>query len=264
MALARAQSLLEKFQGQVTGGDAGAKDTLVELKVLMTEFASLPPVCGLSDHTRDELTVARSVLEHAVLLSLRDGDAKGFERHMAQVSVYYTDFGETLPDSDLRFVVTGLGLLHLLVENRLGEFHSELELLSMEQRADPHVAFVVALEEMLMEGSFNRVLARRDAVPSPYYAHFMDQFVHTVRAEIAECSAASYPSLSLEAAQKMLMFGSRQALEDYITETGAAKGWVLSGDRVVFTGHEKPPPEVPSMELITNTLAYATELERIV
>lgn len=48
-------------------------------------------------------------------------------------------------------------MLFLLVENRLAEFHSELELMGDGERADECVIFPVRLEQYLMVGSYDQV-----------------------------------------------------------------------------------------------------------
>ncbi|CAN0421390.1 unnamed protein product, partial [Discosporangium mesarthrocarpum] len=70
---------------------------------------------------------------------------------------YYLDFAGELPPTETRSAVQGLNLLFLLVENRLAEFHSQLELLSDEERENDCVSFPVKLEQYLMVGSYDQV-----------------------------------------------------------------------------------------------------------
>lgn len=74
------------------------------------------------------------------------------------------DFVSQLPASPNQSAVRGLNLLFLLVENRLAEFHSELELMRDEERASECVMFPVRLEQLLMVGSYDQVRweARRE------------------------------------------------------------------------------------------------------
>lgn len=67
------------------------------------------------------------------------------------------DFASQLAVSPNQSAVRGLNLLFLLVENRLAEFHSELELMSDGERADECVMFPVRLEQYLMVGSYDQV-----------------------------------------------------------------------------------------------------------
>ena len=125
-----------------------------------------PGVAKLSG-LKHELLVPRAgdVLEFAVLSSVKHKDDAGFVRNYSQLRTYYADTRcrETfrtpqqaasnvphtvcqnsctfvhepaplprrslLPPSDTELLVTGLNLLRLLVQNRIAEFHTELELL---------------------------------------------------------------------------------------------------------------------------------------
>jgi 26S proteasome regulatory subunit N12 len=51
----------------------------------------------------------------------------------------------------------GLNLLRLLVQNRIAEFHTELELVGPEAQQAPSVRQPVQLEQWLMEGAYNKV-----------------------------------------------------------------------------------------------------------
>ncbi len=80
---------------------------------------------------------------------------------------------------------------------------------------------------------------------------------------MADCAAAAYASLSLEGALKMLKLeGGAPALQAYISKR--ALPWELAGSRLHFSPQTKPKAAVDAGALITNTLHYATELERIV
>lgn len=84
----------------------------------------------------------------------------------------------------------GLNLLRLLLQNRIAEFHVEVELLGPEARASPHVAFPRELEQQLMEGTYERVFGALEGAPSPRMRAFLKQLQATVREELAACAAA--------------------------------------------------------------------------
>ncbi len=63
-----------------------------------------------------------------------------------------------------------------------------------------------------------QILAARGQVPSEHYAPFMARLAGTVREQIADCAAAAYKSLSVAAAQKMMMFESAGELASYLQE----------------------------------------------
>ena len=121
----------------------------------------------------EECAVAREALECGVLLATRAGDARAFERAVAQLRPYYEASSsppgagaasETAAAAVSRRLVLGLWLLHLLAAGAAGRprFHSEVELLSADDRASPHLAFVLRLESFFSEGAYNRVRVRRE------------------------------------------------------------------------------------------------------
>jgi 26S proteasome regulatory subunit N12 len=160
--------------------------------------------------------------------------------------------------------VLGLNLMHLLVDNRLSEFHAELELLSEDEVGTPYVSFPITLERQLMVGSYDEVLDAGSNVPDPSYSFFMENLLETVRDSIADCVEVSYKSMKLADAVTMMKFESTEELQEYLQEK--REDWIVEGDKLTF----QPPPmgskavDIPSMKLMAQSLSYATELERIV
>ncbi|POM72307.1 26S proteasome non-ATPase regulatory subunit [Phytophthora palmivora] len=240
---------------------AEATKILAQLKTALTTLPALPP-CGIDSPTaKQELQCARHVLESATLLSILREDMTAFERSMIQLKVYYNS---GLEPSPLHYPILGTRLLQLLVENRMAEFHNELELLPEQSRQDPNIAFAVKLEQYLMEGTYNKVLEARTNVPNPYFPFFLAQLLQTVRENIADCAEVAYQCLTLADAQKMLIFDSATELSTYIQEEKTE--WVVREGRVWFKAPEKSlgASDIPSLRLVGETLAYATELDRIV
>lgn len=266
MALAHAQQGVGAFQAAFAAGDfAKAKGLLTHLKILMTEFPS-QRVGGTAEPTAEEGALIRQVLELAVLLSIKSGDLKAFERNVAQLKPF---LGGAQAES--RRHVLGLLLIHLLTEARLSEFHSEVELLAPGDRDAAPIAFPLKLETFLMEGSYNKILACRTSQPSEFFAPFMGRLSDTVREQIADCAAASYGSLSIPAAQKMMMFESVAELGAYLAQHRPE--WTVQGNTIRFAAeaaaaqHTTPSGkrgDVDPQALIQNALQYAIEIERIV
>ena len=75
----------------------------------------------------------------------------------------------------------GANLLRLLVQNRIAEFHTELELLPTKALDNAYIKHGVELEQSFMEGAYNRVLSARQTAPHETYIYFMDLLVKTVR-----------------------------------------------------------------------------------
>jgi len=237
---------------------------LSQLKVAMLDFGSLPPAVpsAPSQAQQQELLLAREILEHGALLAVKVMDIPGFERYVAQLKAYYTDCASTLPESPKQYPMLGLNLLRLLAQNRIAEFHTELELLPATlQQSNVYIRFPAQLEQHIMEGSYNKVLAAKQDGP---YAQegmfFMDMLVNTVRDEISECSEKAYTSIAAAELQSLLMLSTPAELADY-AET---RGWTIQAGVVSFGNDTLPPLQLPSSQLIRETLAYAKELERIV
>lgn len=86
-----------------------------------------------------------------------------------------------LQQSPNEYMILGLNLLRLLVQNRIAEFHTELELLSPAALENACIRHAVELEQSFMEGAYNRVLSAKQNVPHDTYGYFMDLLAKTVR-----------------------------------------------------------------------------------
>lgn len=62
----------------------------------------------------------------------------------------------------------------------------------------------LALEQYLMEGSYNKIFLAKGNVPSESYNVFMDILLETVRVEIATCLESSYDKISIKEALRRL------------------------------------------------------------
>ena len=113
-----------------------------------------------------------------------------FARNFAQLKAYYTDLKSLLPRSQQEHPLLGLNLLRLLAQNRIAEFHIELELLDADALKSPHVDFPRQLERQLMEGLYDRLYGAMEQAPSAHMRCFVTQLQATVRAELATCAAA--------------------------------------------------------------------------
>lgn len=121
------------------------------------------------------------IYEHAVVLSVKTEDQDAFERDFFQLKPYYVDARNRLPPSPQENLILGLNLLRLLVQNRIAEFHTELELLSSATLENPCIKHAVELEQSFMEGAYNRVLSARQTAPDATYVYFMDLLAKTIR-----------------------------------------------------------------------------------
>ena len=259
MSIDSAAPLLSELKAKFDAGDVvGGKETLSKLKILILDF---PP------DSPPHWQVATEAFELGILLMVADGDLDAFARNVAQLKPYYAK-AASAPDgtqykSPRKSHILGLNLMHLLVDNRLSEFHAELELLTEEEATSPFVSFPINLERQLMVGIYDEVL--NVTVPDPSYQFFVDNLLQTVRDSIADCVEVSYKVMKIKDAMTMMKFDTQQELLEYVEE--CRDDWIVeNGDTLCF----QPPPsgskasDIPSMKLIAQSLSYATEMERIV
>jgi len=237
-------------------------ELLARLKVVMTNLKFLP---GSSiDSSREELMIARDVLEIGAFWSIARKDIPSFERYMAQLKCYYLDFKHELPESSYKCELLGLNLLCLLSQNRVAEFHTELELFA---HPDVHavlenvyIKHAVSLEQYLMEGRYNKVFLAKRLVPAEAYNFFIDILLDTIRDEISACVEKSYTRLQAKAASKVLNLNDTQ-MQTYATK----RGWKLTSDGFYhFNTSKNLDEKIPSLELAKDSIEYAKELEMIV
>ncbi|CAH2080260.1 unnamed protein product, partial [Thlaspi arvense] len=209
----------ERFKAAFTRKDFDTCTNLLsQLKVLLTKFTSLAPLFENTPNAAHELTIARDIYEHAVVLSVKTEDQDSFERDFFQLKPYYVDARSRIPPSPQENLILGLNLLRLLVQNRIAEFHTELELLPSATLENPCIKHAVEPEQSFMEGAYNRVLTARQTAPDETYVYFMDLLAKTIRDEVAGCSEKAYDHLSISEARKMLLFSSDQQLLTYVSE----------------------------------------------
>jgi len=155
--------------------------------------------------------------------------------------------------------------LRLLAQNRIAEFHTELELLTDEIRQDPCVVFARKLETYVQEGSYSKIIECRGSVPHPLVGHFLDILMETIRDEAADCCERAYTWLPAPYARRLLLIEDPASFESY----ASSLRWSLTpSGRVEFNrlDDEKPSLDeaVPPFLLMCRYLDYARELERII
>ena len=58
----------------------------------MLDFDSLPPVGANTPTATQERQLAREIFEHAVILSVKQGNKENFQKCIAQLRPYYTGY----------------------------------------------------------------------------------------------------------------------------------------------------------------------------
>ncbi|KAF0304385.1 26S proteasome non-ATPase regulatory subunit 8 [Amphibalanus amphitrite] len=239
------------------------EDLLTKAKLAMISLTFLPT--SHSEATKQELIIARDVLEIGVQCAVERQDIPAFERYMAQLKCYYNDYkGSQLPESAYQLQLLGLNLLALLAQNRVGEFHTELELLPPDAiHNNVYIKYPVALEQYLMEGSYNKIFLAKSSVPAVHYRFFVDLLLATIREEIGACMEKAYERMSADEVVRMLGLASKADLPAFVTK----RGWTSDTQGYVLFPREKKVHHeegVASLELTEQTIEYARELEMIV
>lgn len=216
-----------------------------------------------SQASQQELTIARDVLEIGAEFSVATENIQSFERYISQLKCYYYDYKNLIPESQNKYKLLGLNLLFLLSQNRVAEFHTELELLPCDIiKTNQFIQHPLALEQCLMEGRYNKIFMAKGNSPAECYNFFIDILLDTVRNEIGACLEASYERISVQEAGKRLNLTSQEAVQRF----GQNRKWTLCKDGFYHFSSETPKAKepIPSAELAEMAISYARELEMIV
>merc|ERR1719230_1976917 len=201
---------------------------LEKLKLMLLKFSFIPTKSD--EANMKELLLSRDTLEIGAQYAVMQEDIPGFERYMAQLQTYYHDHQGDLPDSPFQYQLLGLNLLCLLSQNRVSEFHTELERLQpSSDLSNVYIKHPVSLEQYIMEGSYNKVLSLKGNVPAESYNFFFDILLNTVRDEIASCLEKAYKTIGCVDAGRMLNLSGSE-----MTEFARKRDWKVTGERFVF------------------------------
>jgi len=277
-----------------------ALNFLTQLKIAIAQFPSSMP--GFPNPDQQELMLARETLELAALLSVRQKDLASFERNVTQLKGYYYDH-EDLPASEKRIAIIGLYLLFLLSSDRIGEFHTELELLTPSETNEQLIAQPINLERAIMEGNYGKVAAaqkegKKSGVDKSYL-FMLDMLMDMVRSRIAQSLERAHTRLNVKTVTDWLMMSSTDELKQFVEKTNqrsknvlrddsmgsfgdlgdlphessgmlygkvgkAGVTWKIEGDFLCFENDGSHKQAFDPFGLMVNTIEYATELERIV
>ncbi|KAJ1564223.1 hypothetical protein HK096_009056 [Nowakowskiella sp. JEL0078] len=249
---------------------------LSKLKVLLTKlsFLSVSPsantrellLCRMFFNSANDFfslyLLKGEILETGAQWSTKANDILAFERYISQLKTYYSDYGSILPPSPFVYPLLGLNLLRLLAQNRISEFHTELELIKPEEQTNKFISHPIEIEQCLMEGSYNKVWNARASVPVEEYLFFFDILMDTIRDEIASCSEKAYQSLPITDAITLLYFKTTEEVLKFAEQ----RGWKVDKltKKILFEEFDIDAAEIPTSKVIRQTLGYARELERIV
>jgi len=288
MVAGNAEALLASFKAAFEAEPCNLEkcsEYLAQLKLIV--FSGLPSLVGPSESSVGG-ELAQSTLELACFLSIRQEDLQGFERHVSQLKMYYNDDKAQKP-SEQKHPILGLFLLHLLASDRIGDFHTELELIPLEQHENVYIKRPIELERSIMEGNYAKVLEAHKDFPKTYYPLFMERLMETVRLKVGASLERSYEHLPVKTAAQMLILSDVAALQEFAMKENERKAqeeangpgadmtpslarrapqglvrWEVKGDKLYFKRSEERRLAIPALDIMVNTIGYATDLERIV
>ena len=220
----------------------------------ITAFPALP-LFEQTPTAVEELTLARDVLEHATLSRCRSRmtlPPSNFNqlRPLLRLSIF------SVPEVAL---LTGLNLLRLLVQNRIAEFHTELELIPR-RRTTIGTSPFASTGVVPMEGAYNRAAPRAIDPDSRLRAlHDHAQRDGAGRDRGVRGARVQTPG------RRMQRSSSTWTPRDGCAREGAGVARVPTAGRSCFgRRRRRRAGDIPSVRLINQTLLYAKELERIV
>lgn len=251
-----------EIAGASVPNHAECKKIFSQLKLLLVKFKTIPPFPEENLPTiRKHLGFARETYELGAFLSVEQKDESSFERYVEYLKTYYNDYKDLLMESHWKWPILGLHLMALLAQNRIAEFHTELELVPFEHQHKQHyISFPVELERWLMEGSYNKVLSATSNVPLPVFRFFMDKLMVTVREKMASCIERAYETFPIDQAAQLL--GIEEKSEEF-TNYCKDRKWEVK-DEISFNQGKNEILDIPAHSTIRQSLLYASELERIV
>lgn len=162
----------------------------------------------------------------AAFCAVHSRDGKSFERYISHLTHFYSPTSKSIR----RYPLLGLHLLNLLVTDRRAEFYTALARLGASAR-DPHIQFVVQLQQCILEGTFLKLRSARAAVPAPEYAWFVEALMDTVRLELASGIELAYPSLDLSSLAALLLLEPAQM--PHLLQFAEKKGWIVEKSQLV-------------------------------
>uniref|UniRef100_A0A8C2PLL8 26S proteasome non-ATPase regulatory subunit 8 n=1 Tax=Capra hircus TaxID=9925 RepID=A0A8C2PLL8_CAPHI len=230
-------------------------EELGRLKLVLLELNFLPTTG--TKLTKQQLILARDILEIGAQWSILRKDIPSFERYMAQLKCYYFDYKEQLPESAYMHQLLGLNLLFLLSQNRVAEFHTELERLP-DIQTNVYIKHPVSLEQVRLRKWEGRAWLKGAA-----QGETLGRVSWKTRDEIAGCIEKAYEKILFTEATRILFFNTPKKMTDYAKK----RGWVLGLNNYYSFASQQQKPEdttIPSTELAKQVIEYARQLEMIV
>lgn len=180
---------------------------------------------------------------------------------------------QVLSKSENQDMIKGLYLLYLLSCDRISDFHISLEIISQNDQENQFISFTKKLELYLLDGNYSKIMQMQSCLPTPDYQIFFDDLVDTCREKVAKCIEYSYDKINIDKLKNMMRFSTNEDLISFINEMSSPSSskkdmnasnvqWKLIDNAVYF--EKKDSVSSNNLDLISNALGYAIELERII
>lgn len=216
------------------------KDCVTQMKKLMFQFQTLPPFAPQANIDIEEYKLSLAFLEREMDFHLCNKDTKSFQQTFKKIKQFYFDFIPILGKSERRLYFIGLYLLHLLVNNKLTEFSTELEIIPIEDLNNHYINIPRLLNECFMEGKYKTVSEIKTQTDDQHYRFYLNKFNDAVRFEIVRSIEKSHDIIKINKLKYLLSFDTDEEMREYIRrecETFDNKEieWKIKDDSIYFT-----------------------------
>jgi len=248
---------------------------IIQLKIACTTLPGLDPSTPFTSNSTPEFLFVRELYELIVISSVKLHDFITFERHVSYLKSLYFDYSSHLESSSNTHLILSLNLMNLLSQNRIAEFHTELEFLVKSignLDSFPMYQFPLELEQFLMDGSYQRILKCIKEQNMELFDPFCTILVETVRDEIATCIEKAYDVVSISYVKSVLFYDDPDDVN--LMHFCKDREWTFDQNTVHFNASKRHHNDhnqmilfdeiIPTVQMMKRTICYATELERIV
>ena len=182
----------------------------------------MPSRCA-SETIKEELILARGVLELAFLFACAQKNLTEMSKYFIQLSPYLNNLCKSdsmpIPESPRSLMIIGLHLVGtLLTPSGAILMQQELEKIPKQLHTSLYIKFPHQLERFLMEGSYFKLLNLRTRVPAPEFLPLVELLESKVRTQIIQSIPYTYDMLTVASAQHILMLNTVEETEQIAAE----------------------------------------------
>jgi 26S proteasome regulatory subunit N12 len=230
------------------------KQELILLNTLPTTSEQIPNII--------EINLALKIFEAEMEYYLEKDDEEGFEKSYLSSKHYY----QYSTDINKKLYYKGLFLLYLISNNRITEYHFELEYLNLIELMNNDISFVIEVEHSISEGNFNKLLYLHQTNTNRNYIFYLKKLSSSLKFQIAKSAEKSYSSLTLKEVLSLLMINNEKELESFINlnKRKSNINWIIQDGKVFFIENNIEKKTVPSERILNKSVDLAIEIERII